>query len=125
MLIVAIMAKSRTTRPKLRNSILPKVGGKSARREPAEVLAPLVIRMAGYAESQLEQSITAAVRRNATKAIAVAATNAEYVAHYEEIIDEWMAGVHADRLLDDDEKLRQASVAQFGPQFGAQFGAIL
>ena len=36
-----------------------------------------------------------------------------------EIIDEWMAGVHADRLLDDDEKLRQASVAQFGAQFGA------
>ena len=69
---MAIMAKSRTTRPKLRNSILPKVGGTSARQEPAEVLAPLVIRMAGYAESQLEQSITAAVRRNAAKAIAVA-----------------------------------------------------
>ena len=37
------------------------------------------------------------------------------------LIDEWMAGLHAERILDDDEKLRQASVAQFGPQFGPQF----
>ena len=31
------------------------------------------------------------------------------------LIDEWMAGVHADRLLDDDERMKEAAAAAEAP----------